>query len=416
MELKNQTVTILGFSRSGQEAAKLCHSLGASLRISDNSRDPNLKKVFRKLNLGNARAEFGRHTEKFIIASQLVVLSPGIRLDSPPVIWARKRNIPVVSEVELAFRFCKAPVVAVTGTSGKTTVTTLIGAILKLTKRRVWVCGNIGTPFSKFVLGIRADDIVVLEISSFQLETIDKFKPYVAVFLNFSQNHLDRHADMEEYLDAKKRIFMNQAPTDYALLNYGEATVRSFAKEIKSKVVFFNRNENSGITNPNYLAALAVGEIFGLDKRKCLKVLKGFKGVEHRLELVRNIKGIDFINDSKATTVLSAIWALNSIDKPIIMVAGGRDKGADFSVIRDLVRNRIKEMILIGEAKAKLKKAFKGVVKIKEQDSLPGAVKLAFNDAQKGDCVLLCPMCASFDMFKDYEDRGRFFKSLVHKL
>ncbi len=416
MELRNQTVTILGFSRSGQEAAKLAHSLGARLRISDNSPSPNLKSDFKKLNLDNARAEFGKHTEKFIAASQLVVLSPGIRLDSRPILWARKRNIPVVSEIELAFRFCRSPIVAVTGTSGKTTVTTLIGEILKLTKKRVWVCGNIGTPFSKFVLDIRKDDLVVLETSSFQLETIDKFRPHIAVFLNFSHNHLDRHADMDEYLNAKKRIFMNQTRQDYALLNYGDPKVKGFAEEIKSKVVFFNRNEDSSITNPNYLAALAVGKIFGLDKRKCLKVLKSFKGVEHRLEFVRNINGIDFINDSKATTVLSAIWALKSIEKPIVIVAGGRDKGADFSAIRNLAKGKIKEMILIGEAKAKLKKAFRGVVKIKEQDYFSGAVKTAFNDAKKGDCVLLCPMCASFDMFKDYEERGRIFKALVHKL
>ncbi len=416
MELKNKTVAIIGFNRSGQEAAKLAVRLGAKVRISDNSDNPDLKNEFEKLDLKNTLAEFGRHTKNFITESQLVVVSPGVRLKSDPIIWAKQENIPVISEVELAFRLCPAPIVAVTGTNGKTTVTTLIGEVLRLGGKKVFVCGNIGTAFSKFVLDIKPNDLVALEVSSFQLETIDKFKPHVAVFLNFSQNHLDRHTDMEEYLTAKKRIFMNQGQDDYAVLNYAEVAVRDFAKEIKSHPIFFNCGEEDAVSNPNYLAVLAVGKIFNIDKEKSLKLLQNFKGVEHRLEFVRNVKGVDFINDSKATTVDSAVWALKNIKKPLIMIAGGRDKNIDFTKIRDLVKDKIKEIVLIGEAREKLAKAFSSIVKIKDANSLREAVNSAFRDAEKGDCVLLCPMCTSFDMFKDFEERGRVFKKIVHEL
>jgi UDP-N-acetylmuramoylalanine--D-glutamate ligase len=416
MDFKNKTVTIIGFSRSGQEAANLVNRFGAKIRISDNSSDPRLKSDFEKLNLNNALIELGSHSEDFISGSDLVVLSPGVSLNSEPAVWAKNKNISVISEIELAFQFCQAPIVAVTGTSGKTTVTTLIGEILKLTRKNVFVCGNIGAPFSKFVLDIKPADLVVLEVSSFQLETIKSFKPYVAVFLNISQNHLDRHADMAEYLTAKRRIFMNQDKKDFTVLNYADPIVRDFAREIKSKAVFFNCHEEKEIANPNFLAALAVGGIFRIKRDKCLKVLRDFKGVEHRLEFVRNIKGVDFINDSKATTIDAAAWALNNIKKPIIMIAGGRDKHVDFSIMIDLARKKIKEMILIGEAKAKLKKTFSGSVEIQETDTIKEAIKLAFSHAKEGDCVILCPMCASFDMFKDFEERGRIFKEIVQNL
>ncbi|MDP2939395.1 MAG: UDP-N-acetylmuramoyl-L-alanine--D-glutamate ligase [Candidatus Omnitrophota bacterium] len=416
MELKNKRVSIIGFSRSGQAVAKLLQKVGAKINISDNSNDPRLKINLEKLNLNNVNSEFGKHTEDFIKESQLVVISPGVRIDSKPVIWAKKRNIPVISEIELAYQFCPAPIVAVTGTNGKTTVTTLIGEILKLTKKNVFVCGNIGEPFSKFVLDIKPNDIVSLEVSSFQLETIKHFKPYVAVFLNFNQNHLDRHSDMNEYLALKKRIFMNQTSRDWAVLNYGDSVVKGLAKEIKSKVVFFNHHKKNDITNPNYLASMSVGKIFGVSSHDCQEVFCNFKGMEHRLEFVTNINGIDFVNDSKATTVEAAVWALKNIDKPIIMIAGGRNKGCDFTTLRNLVKVKVKEMILIGEAREKLRKAFSGVVKIQDADTFENAIKLSFQEAESGNCVLLCPMCASFDMFKDFEERGRIFKELVHKL
>lgn len=416
MNLKNKTVTVIGFSRSGQEAAKLLSKAGAKVKISDNSSNPKLKTDFKKLNLKNASAEFGKHTKEFIVKSGLVVLSPGVRLNSEPVVWAKKKNIPLISEIELAYHFCPAPIVAVTGTNGKTTVTTLIGEILKLTQKKVFICGNIGMPFSKFVLDMKPDDLVSLEVSSFQLEAINKFKPHVAVFLNFSQNHLDRHSCMAEYLTAKKRIFMNQTKKDYAVLNFADPVARDFGKEIKSQAVYFNCQEDNKVSNPNYLAALAVGKIFGIDRDKCFKVLNNFKGVEHRLEFVRNIKGIDFINDSKATTVDSALWALEIINKPIIMIAGGRDKGLDFTKISNVIKNKVRGMILIGEARQKLKQAFSRAVDIKEAENLKDAVNLAFKHAESGNCVLFCPMCASFDMFKDYEDRGRIFKEIVKEL
>jgi len=418
MDLRQKKVTILGFARSGQEAARLAVLKGAQIRISDKADTPQIRGAIKNLNLKNTEVELGGHSEKFIQASDLVVLSPGIRLDSEPVIWAKRKGIPVIGEVELGFRFCPATVVAVTGSNGKTTVTTLIGEVLKKTGRKVFVCGNIGNPLCAEVDKMQKGDLVSLEVSSFQMETIVDFRPHVAVFLNFSCNHLDRHVDMADYLNQKKRIFLNQKPDDWAVLNYNDPVVKNLSSGTKARIVYFNSPEtkDKSITNPNYLAALAVGSIFNVSREECLEVFRNFKGVEHRMEFIKNIRGIDFINDSKATTVESALWALNIIDKPLIMIAGGRDKGLDYTPVRVLAGKKVKELILIGEAKGKIKKALAGSLPLKDAGSLQEAVKLAFNDAQNGDCVLLCPMCASFDMFKNFEERGKLFKELVNNL
>jgi UDP-N-acetylmuramoylalanine--D-glutamate ligase len=418
MELKNKRVTILGFARSGQEAARLAAGHGARVRISDKTDNEAIRKAIKQLDFKVEEMELGGHSAKFIQDSDLVVLSPGIRLNSEPVRWAKDKGIPVISEIELGFQFCPATIIAITGSNGKTTVTTLVGEVLKKTGKKVFVCGNIGNPFCGEVGKMKKGDLVSLEVSSFQLETIVDFRPHVAVFLNFSRNHLDRHSDMQEYLSQKQRIFLNQKKNDWAVLNYRDPVVMGLAKKIKARVAFFNspQNKDSFHANPNFSASLAVAAIFGVSREQCLKALKDFKGVEHRLEFVRNIRGVDFINDSKATTVESAIWALNLIDKPVIMIAGGRDKGLEFTTIRDLVKSRAKKMVLIGEARDKLKQAFAGVLPLLEAGSLKEAVDVAFRDAKSGDCVLLCPMCASFDMFANFEQRGKIYKELVRKL
>ena len=282
----------------------------------------------------------------------------------------------------------------------------------------VALCGNIGFPFADFVLDLDSNGYVVLEISSFQLESIIYFKPFIAVFLNFSQNHLDRHKDLQEYFDAKKRIFMNQNENDYAVLNEQDSLVKGVATQIRAQVRFFNSSAatTSKVQNPNYLAAQEAAKILGISERVCQQVFEEFKGVEHRLEWVRTIKGVDFINDSKSTTAEAGRWAMENMTRPMILICGGRDKNIDFTVLRDLVKKKVKKIIVIGEARQKLKEAFGKVVLLEECDGLEPAVLRALNSAAPGDCVVLSPMCTSFDMFKNYEERGEVFKEIVHRL
>jgi len=274
--------------------------------------------------------------------------------------------------------------------------------------------GNIGNPFADFVGDLKKIDFVVLEISSFQLETIVDFKPHVAVFTNFSQNHLDRHKDVDEYFEAKTRLFMNQDKNDFAVLNAKDERIRNLAPQLKAKVLLFNQQPSSA--NPNHLAVREVAKALNIKPEICDTVFAKFKGVEHRLEWVRTIAGVDYINDSKATTAEAGRWALESIQKPIVMICGGRDKHIDFSVLRDLVKKKVRKMIVIGEARAKLKDTFAGVVDVEESGALDQAVARAKSVANQGDCVLLSPMCASFDMFKNFEHRGEVFKEIVKNL
>jgi UDP-N-acetylmuramoylalanine--D-glutamate ligase len=410
---KNKQVVIVGFARSGLASANLLFDLGADVFVTDNQDNDFVRSNAAKLKSANIKLELGRHTKEFIENKDLLILSPGVPNNALPVIWAEQLKIPVISEIELAWILCPATVIAVTGSNGKTTVTTLIGRILEASGKKVFVCGNIGNPFAAEVRKMTENDFVSLEVSSFQLERINSFKPKISVILNFSRNHLDRYNDMQEYLAAKRRIFMNQDKTDYLVLNTEDPLSKELARQTTANVVYFSQRQD---LNPNQAAALAVSSILGLKKEVCLEALRGFKGVEHRMEYVAQIKNVKFINDSKATTADSAIWALKNIDSPIILIAGGRDKGLDYGIILEPARGKVKEVILIGEAKQKLKEAFKGVLSINEAASLKEAVNAAFLKASPGDCVLLSPMCSSFDMFSDYEERGRVFKEAVREL
>jgi UDP-N-acetylmuramoylalanine--D-glutamate ligase len=283
-------------------------------------------------------------------------VSPGVTSDAMPVVWAEQVNIPIISEIEFAWLICPATVIAITGSNGKTTVATLIGKILEAKGKKAFVCGNIGKPFSGEVDKIEEHDFVSLEVSSFQLERINKFKPKISVILNFSRNHLDRYNNLEEYLKAKRRIFMNQDKSDYLVLNSEDPVLRELAKETNARVAYFSRIPG---LSPNQSAVLNVGKILGIEKELCLEVFRNFKGVEHRQEYVAQINNIKFINDSKATTVEAAIYALENINSPIVLIAGGKDKGLDYSIILDLARKKIKEVVLIGEARSKIREAFK---------------------------------------------------------
>ncbi|MCM8796008.1 MAG: UDP-N-acetylmuramoyl-L-alanine--D-glutamate ligase [Candidatus Omnitrophica bacterium] len=410
---KNKKVTVVGLGRSGLACANLLYDLGAMVFVTDRCDNKITRENIRKLKSEKISFELGRHSENFIKGRDLVVVSPGVPDDALPVVWAKNYNIPVISEIELGGILCSGTIIAITGTNGKTTVTTLIARILETAGKKVFLLGNIGNPFCGEVARIKENDFVCLEVSSFQLSHTQSFKPKIAVILNFSCNHLDRHSSLKAYLNAKKRIFMNQDSSDYLVLNFDDKEVRRLAEEAKANIVYFSRSDN---LNPNEQAALSVVSILGIDRALAISVFKEFKGLEHRLEYVMEIKGIKFINDSKCTTIDSTIWAFQNVSGKVVLIAGGKDKGNDYSLILPFIRQKVKAMVLIGESKEKIKTAFAGILPIKEANSLEDAVEQAYALASSGDSVLLSPMCASFDMFDNYEERGRVFKKAVYNL
>jgi UDP-N-acetylmuramoylalanine--D-glutamate ligase len=407
---KNKKVTVVGLARSGLACANLLHSLGASVRVTDIKDNDQTRSYAALLSSRDILVELGLHSEDFIRQADLVVISPGVPGNSQSLAWARKFAKPVISEIEVAGMICPAQIIAVTGANGKTTVTTLIGITLKACGKNVFVCGNIGNPFSAEVCKMREGDFAVVEVSSFQLERIRDFKPKIALIINLTPNHLDRYNNMQGYLAVKKRIFMNQDKNDFLILNALDPLLSGLAPEAASKVIFFTREEGF---NPNQCAVLKAGEILGLDRPKMLDVFSKFKGLEHRMEEVAQINKVRFINDSKATTADSAIWAINSISSPVILIAGGRHKGIDYRVIIEAARNKVKQAVLFGEAKDRIAACLDGEFPAEKAVSLEEAVNKAYALAKPGYSVLFSPMCSSFDMFTDYEERGRVFKKIV---
>lgn len=446
-DFKNKRVTVIGLARSGMSAALLLRDLGADVYATDSGDSEDLRKNERYLKLKGIEVEIGEHTRQFVKDKDLIVISPGVADTSPAVIWANEDGVPIISEIELGYLCCDAPIVAITGTNGKSTVTTLIGEILRQGLRDVVVCGNLGNPFCGEMPKIKSNSVVVLEVSSFQLERIKDFRPYVCVLLNISQNHFDRHPDLNSYINAKARIFNNQDESDWAVLNYDDELVRGLKEKTKANILYFSLTKKvvgaylndkyltistngieqllceapqlkvrGGHNIENVLASLCVASILGISPKHAADAVKNFKGLEHRFEYVTSIDDVDFINDSKSTTVLSTMRALEACDKPVILIAGGKDKGSDFRKARSTIASKVKDVILIGAAKDKIKEHLKGAVPITEASSMEEAVKIAYFKADKGSAVLLSPMCASFDMFRDFEDRGRVFKEAVFKV
>ncbi|MDD5108068.1 MAG: UDP-N-acetylmuramoyl-L-alanine--D-glutamate ligase [Candidatus Omnitrophica bacterium] len=407
---KNKKITIVGLARSGLACANLLYRAGAFVAVTDIKDNVQTQEASSKFCSKDILVELGKHSRDFIRDAELVVVSPGVPALALPIKWAVEFNKPLMSEIEIASILCPATIIAVTGSNGKTTVATLIGKILEASGRRVFVCGNIGNPFCSEVENMREEDFVVLEVSSFQLETIKDFKPKIAVILNLTPNHLDHYNNMQEYLDAKKRIIMNQDKDDFLVLNSQDILLKSVAEHAKSQVIFFSGQDG---LNPNQSAVLTVGKILGINKDLVFGVFNKFKGIEHRMEEVRNINGIKFINDSKATTADSAIWAIKNIFTPIILIAGGRHKGIDYRVIIEPAKDKVKQAILIGEAKEIIALDLGREFPIEYATTLEDAVYKAYALAKPGYSVLFSPMCSSFDMFKDYEDRGRIFKKIV---
>jgi UDP-N-acetylmuramoylalanine--D-glutamate ligase len=409
---KGKRVTVIGLARSGLACANLLHSLGADVSVTDSGKSAGIAENAKKLNSGIV-CECGTHTKEFILGRDLAVLSPGIPDSALPVQWAVQEGIPVISEVEAAWLVCPCPVIAVTGSNGKTTTATLIGLVLNAGGKRAVVCGNIGNPFSGEVSALTNTDVVVLEISSFQLEKIRTFRPKIAVITNLNPNHLDRYASFDEYAQAKKRIYLNHDKTDYLVLNGSDGVSRDIAAHAPSQIVFFDREDG---LNPNQAAVVRVADLWGVDRAVCRQVFAGFKGIEHRMEEVARFNGVTFINDSKATTVESAQWALSTLSAKSVLIAGGRHKGLDYRAVLDIARRKVKGVVVIGEAGPLIAAAFEGVIPVDRAADMRDAVRKAFDLAGAGENVLLSPMCSSYDMFRDYEERGRAFKSAVKEL
>ena len=442
-DFKGKRVTVVGLARSGIAAARALRDLGAVVTVTDKKPVEQLTEQLKALGSGFVKVAAGGHPERVFIETDLIVLSPGVP-KIPPILEARRHGVKVISELELAWLLSDSPFIGITGTNGKSTVTTLVGLMLKKSRKKVLVAGNIGNALTEEPRLLRGQDWIVAEISSFQLEDIETFRPAVAALLNITQDHLDRYHDITDYGEVKANIFRNQIGQDVLVLNDDDPLVRPMAARAASRVIPFSRLRDldhgacvkdgyivfkkericrvddmkiQGVHNlENALAAAALSLSAGADRRAVETVLKKFPGLEHRLEFVREKKGVTYINDSKGTNVGAVVKSVEGFTKPVILIAGGLDKGSDFSPLYDLIRRKVKLLVLIGKAADKMAKALGTSTETVFARTLEDGVRLAAAKAVSGDVVLLSPACASFDMFKDFEDRGRQFKKAVKAL
>jgi UDP-N-acetylmuramoylalanine--D-glutamate ligase len=443
--VEGSRVTVAGAARSGLAAAELLARRGARVTLSESRAE--LPEGGRLLGLGVA-LELGGHVRETFTSADLVVLSPGVPPEQEVIEAARARGIPVIAEIELASRWLLGRVIAITGTKGKSTTTTLTGRMLEAAGFKVTVGGNIGSPLSAQVAESTPETFHIVETSSFQLERIDTFHPWIAVMLNFSPDHLDRHPDVEAYAAAKARIFENQNAGDFAVINAddpavlalarrGRAAARPFSlagavsrgtvvedgwivdrrSDIAERLVPLDAVHLLGPHLVNdVLAAATVGAIAGAAPAAMTAAVDAFRGLEHAMELVADVGGVRFVNDSKATNVESALRSIESFDRDLVPIMGGRFKGGDLRLLRDPLKARAKALVAIGEARPLLREALGDVVRVEEADSFAAAIARAHDLARPSGVVLLAPACASFDMFRDYAERGRRFKEEVKRL
>lgn len=446
VQIEGAKVAVIGAARSGIAVAELLMQKGCRPFISDASSKLDPKKI-QMLEEKKIPFETGGHRPA-IFEMDWMVISPGVPIDSQVVEGAKEKQIPVFGEMEVASWFCDCPIIAITGSNGKSTVTSLIGEIFLKAQIPCIVAGNIGLSFSSLVLDADPNGVAVIEVSSFQLESIQTFHPHVGIFLNLTPDHLDRHGSMNEYERMKMRLFENQTETDFAILNGQDKRVASAAERITSKAMFFGcknalnphmyiedeqiwyRDINGpeklmsvnelgllGSHNQmNSMAAALAAMAMGIDLEAIRTALHEFKGLPHRMEYIHEIEGVKYYNDSKATNVDSVLYALQSFKEPVILIAGGKDKDSDFNLLKDRIEKHVKELVLIGDAADKMEKAWSELKPIHKAKSFKEAVNLAHDIAQAGDVVLLSPACASFDMFQNFEDRGNQFRELVKSL
>ena len=440
MNLANAEVLVIGMKRSGQAAADLLQKRGARVRMVDENEPGEEEQLF--LNTHNLTVE--KQLVENLGAPELIVVSPGLPVDIPLLVEARVRSIPVIGEVELAGFYLKGPVIGITGSNGKTTTTALTGHVLRRCGIECLVGGNIGTAVTSLAESSRDSRWNVLELSSFQLETIFRFHAGVAACLNVTPDHLDRHHTFEEYANAKARLFETQVAGDSAVLNFEDQTCRQFASRTKGEVFWFSSKRKvpcgvwldgdeillngkklmhkdqirmRGMHNvENVMAAAMLARLAGAPASSIGDAIETFPGVEHRIEFVRNFLGVDYYNDSKATNVDAALKALDAFDGNLWVILGGKDKGSDYRPLREPLHAKAKAALLIGMAADRIADDLEGAVKLVRPEVLREAVWHARESAKPGDTVLLAPACASFDQFENYEHRGRAYKQIVQEL
>jgi UDP-N-acetylmuramoylalanine--D-glutamate ligase len=448
VDFDGKQVLVVGMARSGLAAAELLCRNGAQVKVSDTRSRQQLAREIQKLEKAGLSYEVEGHRLESFLEADVIVVSPGVPFDIPELREAREVGKRILSELELACRFLRGKIIGITGTNGKTTTTLLVGEILKTAGFRVQVGGNIGTALSTLVESSTPETLNVVEISSFQLESIHSFRPDIAVILNITPDHLDRHKNFEDYVRVKLNIFRNQKPSDLAVLNREDPNLSGIPGTIRAETWWFSNRRKvksgTGLDGPqlvfrrenkveiqvpleriqlrgshnleNIAAAITAARLAGAAPAAVVDAVSCFKAVEHRLELVAEIHGVKFYNDSKATNVDATIKALEAFESGLILILGGKDKGSDYTVLRSFIPDRVKMIILLGEASAKIRDQLEGMVPIEEANSMPDAVDRGFQLARQGDTVLLAPACASFDMFQNFEHRGLVFKEAVQQL
>lgn len=456
---KGKRVLVVGFGRTGVAMAKYMTKQGAKVTVTDQRQKSELNDSFNACIDLKLEYDLGKHNPKLFSTNELIVMSPGVPLTIKPLEEAKLANIPVTSEIEVAAQALKEPLIAITGTNGKTSTTTILGEMFKADQKKVFVGGNIGRPLVDYLNDTERAEYVVAEVSSYQLELTDKMVPAVAVFTNVEEDHLDRYGTMDAYIEAKKRLLKCCDRNSYVVLNYDNAVTRGFSKECNGKLLWFTKTnpievggefaENfigcyynskskqiiAKITGKeeaydvsqfklfgdhnkeNLMAAICSARAVGVNPKAIQEVINSMKGIEHRLEFVRRKDGVYFINDSKSTNVMSLRTSLESFSaNPIILISGGKDKGMDYSPLGELVRKKVKILILLGEAKEKMNRAIGDFAETFLVGTFEEAVLLAYQKSRSGDIILLSPGCSSFDMFRNYEERGDYFKKLVNQL
>jgi len=447
LNLRNRKVLVVGLAKTGLSVARFLKEQGAHVTVTDLKNKDELGSYAEDVLAMGISLSLGAHETEHFMNSDLIVLSPGVPHTITPLDTARGAGIPVIGEIELASRYIEEPMVAVTGTNGKTTTTSLIGEMLKASGQKVFVGGNIGAPLIDYVeTGMYADTIVA-EISSFQLDTIEHFRPEVGLLLNITEDHLDRYDNFEHYVQSKGRLFENQDSTDVAILNAQDPAVSQLEGHIASQRLYFNVPQTShgamvqdkevvcnlpgkapavfslagfglkGVHNvENAAAASLAALVAGGDESGIQAALDTYEGMHHRMELVKSIGGVHYYNDSKATNVDAVKRSLESFDANVILIMGGRDKGGSYTILKALITERVKMLIAMGEAREKILKALEGLTRTEETGTLDEAVTLAHQSAAAGDIVLLSPGCSSFDQFTDYAERGEAFVKAIEAL
>jgi UDP-N-acetylmuramoylalanine--D-glutamate ligase len=447
MELKGKRVLVVGLARTGVATALFCAARGALVTATESRGEAEIGDAVAQLRAAGAILELGGHLEETFLQQDLIVPSPGVPADFPLLQRARAKGVKVWSEIELAYRFLQGKLIGITGSNGKTTTTSLVEHILRTAEFHTILAGNIGTPLISCVNGMTSTTVTVAELSSFQLELIEDFRPNISVFLNLTPDHLDRHGSMDCYAAAKARIFENQTERDAAIVNADDAATLAYAPK-RTPVYWFSRKQDVeqgtavrgdqivfqrdgkeeqvikrneiplvGEHNlENVLAAVAAARLAGAEPGAIAKGVRSFAGVEHRLEFVAEIGGARYYNDSKATNVDATLKALEAFAGRVLIILGGKDKGSDYRVLQQPLKQKAVVALLIGAASEKIEAQIAGSVEIERAGTLERAVAFASRAARPGDVVLLAPACASFDQFENYEHRGRVFKELVRRV